>query len=105
MNNRKTQFGIFLIVASVFLAGLVALAGCKKKTQTTQTPTVRQSIGEATEQTICPVMGAPIDKKYYTEYNGKKVYFCCPDCKAKFAKEPEKYLSKLPQFKEESKMQ
>ena len=105
MNNRKTKFGILFAAVIVLLVGLPALTGCKKKTETTQTPTVQQMTEETTKQTICPVMGAPIDKKYYTEYKGQKVYFCCPDCKAQFAKEPEKYLSKLPQFKEESKMQ
>jgi YHS domain-containing protein len=51
------------------------------------------------EQTVCPVMGAPINQELYTEYEGKKVYFCCPGCKAKFEAEPKKYLDTLPQFK------
>ncbi len=53
---------------------------------------------ENTEQTTCPVMGGKIDKQYFTEYKGKKVYFCCPGCETEFLKDPEKYLSKLPQF-------
>jgi Cu(I)/Ag(I) efflux system membrane fusion protein len=52
-----------------------------------------------TEQTICPVMGGEIDKQYFTVYEGKKVYFCCPGCEEQFLKDPEKYLDKLPQFK------
>ncbi|MHC4621769.1 MAG: YHS domain-containing protein [Planctomycetota bacterium] len=51
-----------------------------------------------TEQTTCPVMGGPINKDFFTVYNGKKVYFCCPGCKPEFEKNPEKYLAKLPQF-------
>jgi YHS domain-containing protein len=43
-------------------------------------------------------MEGPINKEIYTEYKGKKVYFCCPGCKEQFEKEPEKYLGKLPQF-------
>ena len=43
-------------------------------------------------------MGNPIDKQYKTEYKGKTVYFCCPDCKPEFEKDPEKYIAKLPQF-------
>ncbi len=51
------------------------------------------------EQTTCPVMdGNPINKNVFVEYKGKKVYFCCPDCKAKFEADPEKYIAKLPQF-------
>lgn len=53
------------------------------------------------EQTMCPVMdGMKIDKNVFVEYKGKKVYFCCPDCKAKFEKDPEKYIANLPQFKQ-----
>jgi len=52
----------------------------------------------AIEQTTCPVLPAPIDKNVFTEYKGKKVYFCCADCKKIFEMDPEKYVSKLPQF-------
>ena len=31
----------------------------------------------AVEQKICPVMAGPIDKNIYTDYKGKRVYFCC----------------------------
>jgi len=52
------------------------------------------------EQKTCPVMGLAINKNLFTVYKGKKVYFCCPGCKPEFEKNPEKYLAKLPQFKE-----
>jgi YHS domain-containing protein len=51
------------------------------------------------EQTVCPIMdGNKINKNIFTEYKGQKVYFCCAMCIDKFKKEPEKYLTKLPQF-------
>ncbi len=53
---------------------------------------------EEVEQKTCPIMGEPVDKQYFAEYKGKKVYFCCPGCETEFLKNPEKYLSKLPQF-------
>jgi Cu(I)/Ag(I) efflux system membrane fusion protein len=53
-------------------------------------------------QTTCPVMGGPIDPNVYTEYKGKRVYFCCKGCDKKFMENPEKYLDKLPQFREPS---
>lgn len=53
-------------------------------------------------QKTCPVMkGNPIDTDIFVEYQGKKVYFCCDDCKAAFLKSPEKYVADLPQFKEQ----
>jgi YHS domain-containing protein len=46
-------------------------------------------------QKKCPVMGGDIDKNVYTDYKGRRVYFCCTSCKAKFKEDPEKYLKKL----------
>jgi YHS domain-containing protein len=43
-------------------------------------------------------MGGAINKDIFTEYKGKKVYFCCPGCVDRFKADPEKYLAKLPQF-------
>jgi len=59
----------------------------------------KQTAVDSTEQKLCPIMGGKIDKKEYTIYKGKKVYFCCPGCEPEFLKNPEKYMDKLPQFK------
>ncbi len=41
----------------------------------------------------CPVMGKTvIVKGTSSTYRGQKVQFCCPPCKAKFDKNPDKYL-------------
>jgi len=67
-----------------------------------ETTMTSQSAKEMTEQKFCPVTGKPIDKekRYWTMYKGKKVYFCCPMCKPEFDKDPGKYIKDLPQFKE-----
>jgi YHS domain-containing protein len=66
----------------------------------TATETADQVMAAA-EQKTCPVMdGNPIDKNIFVEYKGKKVYFCCTACKEKFLADPEKYIAKLPQFKQ-----
>ena len=46
-------------------------------------------------QTTCPVMGGTINKQYYSDYQGKRVYFCCPACIPEFKKDPSKYVKKL----------
>ena len=73
-----------------------------KKAATATAEEAKKTTTEAAasiEQTMCPVMdGNKIDKNVFVEYKGKKVYFCCADCKGKFLAEPEKYLAKLPQF-------
>ena len=47
------------------------------------------------KQTRCPITGDAIDKKHYVDYNDRRIYFCCPDCPAKFLKDPEKYLKQM----------
>lgn len=46
-------------------------------------------------QTYCPVMEGKIDKDVYIDYQGQRVYFCCPSCKEKFKENPEKYFEKI----------
>lgn len=121
----KTKL-LIMLAAVAGLAAVITLVGCKKKEQLPappKTPTteemhkhaegmketatktaeeVKKTTKEAAveiEQTMCPIMdGNKIDKNVFVEYKGKKVYFCCAQCKANFEADPEKYLSKLPQF-------
>lgn len=77
MNSYKNALAITtLILAVVFLAG---------------------PVGHAKEpnQANCPVMGGAVDKNVYTDYQGKRVYFCCSYCIQEFHKDPVKYLNKL----------
>ncbi|MHC4213464.1 MAG: YHS domain-containing protein [Planctomycetota bacterium] len=49
--------------------------------------------------TVCPVMiGNKVDPQISSVYQGKTVFFCCLSCKSAFEKDPEKYLTRLPQF-------
>ena len=111
---RATVLWTIVLIAVVVLGG-----GCKKKEvpataakETTMkdmqmqtakpvedtNKTATTAAAASVEQTTCPVSGDKIDKNVFVEYKGKKVYFCCAQCKAAFEKEPEKYLAKLPQF-------
>ena len=66
-------------VGVAVLVSFVLVAGCgKAKTETGQVK--------------CPVMGDPVNVKIFTEYEGKKIYFCMESCKADFAKNPKKYV-------------
>jgi YHS domain-containing protein len=46
-------------------------------------------------QTKCPVLGNPINKDIYTDYQGKRIYFCCASCPQEFKKDPAKYMKKM----------
>ena len=111
METKKKATLMVALVGSLILAGLFVLQGCKKRPEPAAPPTApgqstsapertKEAATVAAEQTTCPVLGGPIDKSIFTEYKGKKVYFCCADCKGKFEADPEKYLAKLPQFKQ-----
>ena len=120
METAKKYFKSTVLLGCAFVLVAFVLNGCKKKEQPAPAPsseigtmaktttktaeeakkTVKTAAAEV-EQTMCPIMdGNKIDKNVFVEYKGKKVYFCCPECKAKFQAEPEKYIAKLPQFKQ-----
>ena len=120
MNAKSMKIGTMILVTGILLIGLITLNGCKKdepaNTETSAAQTQEQkghglasmtdepieAVAAAIEQKICPVMGSPINKAIFVEYEGKKVYFCCPPCKDKFSAEPEKYIAKLPQFQQQT---
>ena len=99
MGAKVKKLGVTLLVIIFLLIGAVAMTGCKKKVSTEPAES-KQAVSESILQTSCPVMAGPIDKNIYTTYKGKKVYFCMQSCKEAFEKEPEKYVSGLPQFKD-----
>jgi hypothetical protein len=46
-------------------------------------------------QTKCPVMGEPINKKLYVDYQGKRIYVCCGMCLGQVKEDPAKWIRKL----------
>lgn len=44
---------------------------------------------------VCPVSGKSAKGQFYTDYQGKRYYFCCPGCPPEFKADPEKYLAKM----------
>ncbi len=46
-------------------------------------------------QSTCPVLGSPIDKNLYVDYQGKRIYVCCAGCIDQVKKDPAKYIEKL----------
>ena len=99
-------------IAIVFLAALVltALSGSPATGDTTPAqaslqaapraddpakadePAQADEPAKAKPQTICPVMGNPINKEIFVDYQGKRAYFCCKGCIPEFNKDPEKYM-------------
>ncbi len=76
--------------------------GCIPKFQknpgeyTTKVAAQRKALAHrAKVQVTCPVTGEPVDKKFFVESDGKKVYVCCKGCLGKYQRDPAKYASAL----------
>jgi hypothetical protein len=39
--------------------------------------------------------GKLVNRRIYTDYEGKRIYFCCPNSRDDFLKDPEKYINKF----------
>jgi len=76
--HKSTRIILTLIVLSAFALASISVA-----------------LASDTKQEKCPVRGGTINKDVYTDYQGKRIYFCCPPCIANFKKDPEKYMKKL----------
>ena len=50
---------------------------------------------EVTAQTLCPVMKEPINKQFFVDYEGKRIYTCCPMCIKTIKQDPAKYVKML----------
>jgi YHS domain-containing protein len=72
-----------LIIINLLLAFLFLSAGPVPAAETVKA------------QTKCPLTGEPINKKYYADFEGKRVYFCCPACIEKFKADPAGYIKKM----------
>ncbi len=108
------------LLAIIILSGLV-LSGCGQKSseEPSQKPEVQQKSQTESNQSVekqsvdgtkkvsetgtemkaaeaglvCIVTGEEADPEVFTEYNGKKYYFCCEKCQKLFKKNPPKYIN------------
>jgi YHS domain-containing protein len=59
-------------------------------------PADKEATAQAVKkQTVCPIMGGKINTKVFADYDGKRVYFCCGGCPAKFKEDPAKYIAQM----------
>lgn len=106
MNDSMKFSARVMTIVAIAAAAVVflSLSGCRRDHDDHaghDNASMHESSAEAVTvaQTTCPVMeGNPINKAIFVEYEGEKVYFCCAGCPEAFLAEPEKYISKLPQF-------
>ena len=86
---RKTGWSIAAAMLVAAGGAMSAFAGDEAATAMPSTTNV------AKQQTMCPVMGGAVNKRFFADYQGKRVYFCCNACPAQFKKDPLKHVKKL----------
>jgi Cu(I)/Ag(I) efflux system membrane fusion protein len=59
------------------------------------TPDAGRQASRMHPQTHCPVMGGEINKAMFVDYQGLRIYFCCPGCEEPFLKDAATYLEKM----------
>ena len=85
---------IAILVLAFFALSVSAMAADTHKAKPKPPPAKSKKVVSA----VCPVMGMKIPDVSKAAgksvYKGKTYYFCCPICKPKFDKNPEKYIKK-----------
>lgn len=95
-NKRLGRIGVLIVVFTLLATAYPAEEGAHVHGQESIT-TGAENV--QVTNAVCPVMpDMKINPAIFTDFEGKRVYFCCRNCKAAFGKNPEKYLSRLPQF-------
>lgn len=82
----------------VFLASFSMSAQDKKDVKTGKTE--KTTVVTSELNTVCPVSKEEADPKITANYNGKTYALCCKTCLKKFQKDPEKYIQKMNQKKD-----
>lgn len=82
---------IITVILALVLAFSLVGAGWAAPPPSMDQPQVGKTQG------ACPVQGGKINKTLYRDYQGQRIYFCCPECIPVFEKNPEAYLQKMRQ--------
>lgn len=91
-NKNKWRFIIWLAVVCALLIGSYAAFLGWKNRPLKDTPQAKTKV-ELVDDPVCGMMIKP-PAAGYAEYRGKIYYFCSPDCKKDFEKNPGKYIRK-----------
>ena len=90
MKRMITALAVMAIVGGAAFAGPTC-GGCAGGSGKESKTTAKAAL-------VCPVTGEKIASAEKavakSTYKGKTVYFCCAGCKAKFDKDPAKYVKK-----------
>ncbi len=92
---RRFPVSVLLVGAMLTLPGATFAAMPQTGAQTEPPPPAATA---PSGKPICPVMLDEVEDPSdaaYSNYRGKRYYFCCPACKPKFDKNPRRYIRAL----------
>lgn len=80
-------------IAVSVLAEIIQMRAKAAQKPATKSTAVLPVIQNEAKDPICGMMVDKSKAKYTSEYQGKKIYFCCAGCKQTFEKDPQHYLA------------
>ena len=99
LSNHTERLGWMSVLIVLFALRVTAYPAEEGAHVHGQEDTIAASEHVQITNVVCPVMpDMKADPDIFTDYEGKRVYFCCRNCRAAFVRNPKKYLSQLPQF-------
>lgn len=81
-----------MVIASLFVSGLWASGSHKHNHHDSKKEASHHIKGT---QKVCPVSKKKIDPSIYIDFQGQRVYFCCPGCDKKFLKNSESRFTEM----------
>jgi hypothetical protein len=94
MNRLTGMRGIMVVSALLLGISGGAMAQTPKAGKDTAATTAAGA-KHLKPQTLCPIMGGPVDRNLFVDYNGKRIYVCCEGCLAQVKSDPEGAIKKL----------
>ncbi len=94
-SRTKGEVKMKKMIAAMMIAGMITGFAMANEGHDMKNMDKKHEVKNAKVQTICPVMGKPIDKKLYVDHNGERIYVCCKGCIKPVTKNPEKWIKKI----------
>lgn len=99
MLSCQNNFLVFEMQVAIMMKHAVMftlLAMLARNVLSQETNVSKAAAADHKPQTTCPVMeGKKIEKFFYVDYQGWRIYVCCKPCVKAVRKNPEKYLKIL----------
>lgn len=93
MSFKKT-FSLAILALIAFGSHLMA-SSCHSKGGSHSHKDANKTVAIKGTQKVCPIRKEAIDPEVSIEYQGQKIYFCCPGCDKKFLEDAELYFGQM----------